>query len=62
MKTRTFLLAERATSNQNQCPDTAAIDAFCGLVNREPECAHTAARFITAKAVSYTHLDVYKRQ
>lgn len=46
------MLAERATSNQNQCPDTAAIDAFCGLVNREPECAHTAARFITAKVHS----------
>lgn len=45
-------LIQRATSNQNQCPDTAAIDAFCGLVNREPECAHTAARFITAKVHS----------
>ncbi|XP_075220751.1 ADP-ribosylation factor-binding protein Gga isoform X2 [Lycorma delicatula] len=45
-------LIQRATSNRNQCPDTAAIDAFCGLVNREPDCAQMAARFITAKVHS----------
>lgn len=47
-----FFNPERATSNQNQSPDTAAIDAFCGLVNREPESAQMAARFITAKVHS----------
>ncbi|XP_054269708.1 ADP-ribosylation factor-binding protein GGA1-like [Macrosteles quadrilineatus] len=45
-------LIQRATCNQNQCLDTAAIDAFCGLVNKEPECAQTATRFITAKVHS----------
>ncbi|XP_039292883.1 ADP-ribosylation factor-binding protein GGA2 [Nilaparvata lugens] len=45
-------LIQRATNNQNQCPDTAAIDAFCGLINQEPECAQSAARFISAKAHS----------
>ncbi|XP_073983713.1 ADP-ribosylation factor-binding protein Gga [Rhodnius prolixus] len=45
-------LIQRATSVSNQGPDTAAIDAFCGLINREPECAQTAAKFITAKVHS----------
>ncbi|KAK9504047.1 hypothetical protein O3M35_010484 [Rhynocoris fuscipes] len=45
-------LIQRATSVNNQGPDTAAIDAFCGLINREPECAQMAAKFITAKVHS----------
>ncbi|KAL1140289.1 hypothetical protein AAG570_000221 [Ranatra chinensis] len=45
-------LIQRATSVSNQGPDTAAIDAFCGLVNKEPECAQMAAKFITAKIYS----------
>lgn len=46
------LYVERATCSQNQCPDTAAIDAFCGLINKEPESAQMATRFITAKVHS----------
>uniref|UniRef100_A0A1B6CAD1 VHS domain-containing protein n=1 Tax=Clastoptera arizonana TaxID=38151 RepID=A0A1B6CAD1_9HEMI len=45
-------LIQRATDSKNQCPDTAAIDAFCGLIIREPESANIAARFITAKVHS----------
>ncbi|XP_046681552.1 ADP-ribosylation factor-binding protein GGA1-like [Homalodisca vitripennis] len=45
-------LIQRATCSQNQSPDTAAIDAFCGLVSKEPDCAQTATRFITAKVHS----------
>jgi len=45
-------LIQRATCNQNQCLDTAAIDAFCGLINKEPECAQIATRFITSKVHS----------
>lgn len=43
---------ERATNINNQGPDTAAIDAFCGLILKEPECAQIAAKFITAKVHS----------
>ncbi|KAF6204354.1 hypothetical protein GE061_002695 [Apolygus lucorum] len=45
-------LIQRATNVNNQGPDTAAIDAFCGLVNREPECTQMAAKLITAKVHS----------
>ncbi|XP_014252444.1 ADP-ribosylation factor-binding protein GGA3 [Cimex lectularius] len=45
-------LIQRATNAGNQGPDTAAIDAFCGLINKEPECIQVAAKFITAKVHS----------
>ncbi|BES97758.1 GAT domain [Nesidiocoris tenuis] len=45
-------LIQRATSVNNQGVDTAAIDAFCGLINREPDCAQMAAKFIAAKVHS----------
>lgn len=45
-------LIQRATNVNNQGPDNAAIDAFCGLINKEPECAQIAAKFITAKVHS----------
>jgi ADP-ribosylation factor-binding protein GGA len=45
-------IVERATNVNNQGPDTAAIDAFCGLINKEPDCAQGAAKFITAKVHS----------
>ncbi|XP_014277342.1 ADP-ribosylation factor-binding protein GGA1 [Halyomorpha halys] len=45
-------LIQRATNATNQGPDNAAIDAFCGLINKEPECAQIAAKFITAKVHS----------
>lgn len=45
-------LIQRATNINNQGPDTAAIDAFCGLINKEPECAQIAAKFVSAKVQS----------
>ncbi|CAH1399675.1 unnamed protein product [Nezara viridula] len=45
-------LIQRATNVNNQGLDKAAIDAFCGLINKEPESAQIAAKFITAKVHS----------
>ena len=47
-----FVITERATNVKNPGPDTAAIDAFCGLINKEPECAQVAAKCITEKVQS----------
>lgn len=44
-----FLLLERATNPQNENVDTAAVEAFCSLVNKENEGAHIAVRLIANK-------------
>ncbi|KAE8740539.1 hypothetical protein FOCC_FOCC013943 [Frankliniella occidentalis] len=43
---------QRATSPTNPGPDTAAIDAFCGMVNKEPNSAHIATKLITTQIQS----------
>ncbi|XP_026272500.1 ADP-ribosylation factor-binding protein GGA2 isoform X1 [Frankliniella occidentalis] len=45
-------LIQRATSPTNPGPDTAAIDAFCGMVNKEPNSAHIATKLITTQIQS----------
>ncbi|KAK3911092.1 ADP-ribosylation factor-binding protein GGA1 [Frankliniella fusca] len=45
-------LIQRATSPTNSGPDTAAIDAFCGMVNKEPSSAHIATKLITTRIQS----------
>ncbi|KAL4150021.1 hypothetical protein QTP88_003869 [Uroleucon formosanum] len=42
-------LIERATKNSNEKIDSAAMIAFSGFVQRDPECAPLAAKFILAK-------------
>lgn len=44
-----FLFLERATKNSNEKIDSAAMIAFSGFVQRDPECAPLAAKFILAK-------------
>lgn len=44
-----FSFLERATKNSNEKIDTAAMIAFSGFVQRDPECAPLAAKFILAK-------------
>ncbi|CAH0389926.1 unnamed protein product [Bemisia tabaci] len=45
-------LIQRATNPQNRTPDRAAIEAVCGLINREPDCSGTAAKLIISKVQS----------
>ncbi|KAJ1530830.1 hypothetical protein ONE63_005676 [Megalurothrips usitatus] len=45
-------LIQRATSPSNPGTDTAAIDAFCGMVNKEPNSAHIATKLITTRIQS----------
>ncbi|XP_026676810.1 LOW QUALITY PROTEIN: ADP-ribosylation factor-binding protein GGA1 [Diaphorina citri] len=45
-------LLQRGTSPKNVGRDNAAIDAFCGLVNKEPECVPIAAKLIVSKMQS----------
>ncbi|KAL1451152.1 hypothetical protein WDU94_003440, partial [Cyamophila willieti] len=45
-------LLQRGTSPKNVGRDSAAIDAFCGLVKKEPECIPTAAKLIVSKMQS----------
>lgn len=47
-----FFSTERGTSPKNVSRDSAAIDAFCGLVNKEPNCIPTAAKLIVSKMQS----------
>lgn len=46
------IFSERATNPQNRTPDRAAIEAVCGLINREPDCSGTAAKLIISKVQS----------
>jgi len=43
------LISERATKNSNEKIDSAAMIAFSGFVQRDPECAPLAAKCILAK-------------
>lgn len=43
------MILERATKNSNEKIDSAAMIAFSGFVQRDPECAPLAAKFILAK-------------
>uniref|UniRef100_A0A8D8M7C9 ADP-ribosylation factor-binding protein GGA1 n=1 Tax=Cacopsylla melanoneura TaxID=428564 RepID=A0A8D8M7C9_9HEMI len=45
-------LLQRGTSPKNVGRDSAAIDAFCGLVKKETECIPTAAKLIVSKMQS----------
>lgn len=44
-----YFSLERATKNTNEKIDSAAMIAFSGFVQRDPECASLAAKFILAK-------------
>lgn len=44
-----IFILERATKNTNEKIDSAAMIAFSGFVQRDPECAPLAAKCILAK-------------
>lgn len=44
-----MFILERATKNSNEKIDSAAMIAFSGFVQRDPECAPLAAKCILAK-------------